>query len=240
MQGSLSSFSKEFRPMNRRTLMFGLMSLLSLTAVWAVLIQHHQLQSLRKQTRIVASISTPLPPTSAANESATSTASVGATADTSPELLRLRSEAGLLAARQRELLPLQTENEQLRARINAAGTNIGAALPPGYLRKSQARFVGYGTPDDTLQSFLWALHNRNLTNLLQALTPGSAKLLQSQTESMDSFLEQMQALVGMSITEREQLPDGGMALKVQVLPELPPANITFRNTNREWKMDLPR
>ena len=49
----------------------------------------------------------------------------------------------------------------------------GIQLPPGYIRKSEARMVGYSTPDDTLQSFLWAIQNRDLTNVLQALAPDS-------------------------------------------------------------------
>jgi hypothetical protein len=34
--------------------------------------------------------------------------------------------------------------------------------------------VGYNTPEDTLQSLLWAVQNRDLTNLLQAFTLNAA------------------------------------------------------------------
>ena len=47
----------------------------------------------------------------------------------------------------------------------------GFQLPPGYVRKRDARLVGFNTPEDTLQSLLWAIQNHDLAKVLEAFTP---------------------------------------------------------------------
>jgi len=84
-------------------------------------------------------------------------------------LLRLRNEVSRLTGRKRELTGALTENESLRAQLARRATNspAGTGLPAGYIRKNQAKMAGYNTPEDTIQSLLWALNNRDFPNLLQ-------------------------------------------------------------------------
>ena len=102
-------------------------------------------------------------------------------------MLRLRNEVHQLTGRQRELAGERDENERLHAQVAARATNAPAAdgLPPGYILRSKAQFLGYSTPEDTIQSVLWAMQNRDFTNLLQAMTPESAKKLQAQVQRPD-------------------------------------------------------
>src|SRR5205814_6918127 len=83
------------------------------------------------------------------------------------ELLRLRNDVARLAGRRRELAGVRAENERLSVQLAARGTNssVRTGLPPNYMRKAQARLVGYNTPEETVQSFLWAVQNHDFTNL---------------------------------------------------------------------------
>jgi hypothetical protein len=95
-----------------------------------------------------------------------------------------------------------------------------------------------------LQSFLWALHNRDSTNLLQALAPASAQQLQAEfqrsPEASRRLFEEMQAFIGFRVLEQRQSVDGSLNVKIEIVPELPPADIRFHLVNGQWLMDLPR
>ena len=55
------------------------------------------------------------------------------------------------------------------------GTNSSSGtLPPGYVRKRQARLVGYNTPEDTIQSFLWAVQNHDAVRQILKVEPADA------------------------------------------------------------------
>jgi hypothetical protein len=163
-----------------------------------------------------------------------------------PELLRLRNEVTLLTARQRELAGVRAENERLRAQLASRSTTspAGIALPPGYVRKSEARMVGYNTPEDTLQSLLWGLQNHDLTNVLQAFAPDRAEKLRAQAgqsrQSIEDFFSQAAGFVGMRVAKREpQASDGTLAVEVEVVPGESGPRITFRRIDGQWRIVGP-
>jgi hypothetical protein len=97
----------------------------------------------------------------------------------------LRGEVTRLKSRQRELAAARVENEQLRAQLAVKRTNAAAAtppLPPGYILKSKAQWKGFSTPEDTLQSFLWAVQNQDLTNLVQTMVPEMGEKLLAEIQ----------------------------------------------------------
>jgi hypothetical protein len=160
-----------------------------------------------------------------------------------PELLRLRSEVTRLTARRQELAGVRAENERLRAQLASRGTNGpgGFQLPTGYMRRSEARLVGYNTPDDTLQSLLWAVQNHDLTNVLQAFTPEIAEQLRAQVgespQSIEGFWSKSVGLVGMRIVSREQdASDGSVTVEVEVVPGESGPRPTLRQINGQWKL----
>jgi hypothetical protein len=160
-----------------------------------------------------------------------------------PELLRLRNEVTRLTERRLELASVRAENERLRAEVASRGTNAngGLRLPPGYIRKTEARMVGYGTPEDTLQSLLWAVQNHDLTNLLQAFAPEVAQQIRAQAgesaESKADFWSKSTALVGLRLVNRGQVAaDGSVNAEVEILPDMPHEQLTFRQTNGQWKV----
>jgi len=97
----------------------------------------------------------------------------------SRELLQLRNQVGQLRRRRDELLPVRVEHERLVLELAGRGTN-DSGLPPNFIRKSEARLVGYNSPEATLQSLLYAIRNRDLTNLFQAFTPEAVSRLKKQ------------------------------------------------------------
>jgi hypothetical protein len=144
-------------------------------------------------------------------------------------------------ARQRELAAVASENKHLRDQFANQSTNV-MQLPAGYLRKTQAKMVGLNTPEDTLQTFLWAIHNRDAQKLVEALSPEAAKRFQNKVEragSVEELFEENALVPGFRILERQPQPDGSVHLRVEIIPGQPDGDeIQLRLINGEWKLDF--
>jgi hypothetical protein len=213
---------------------------LAVVAVWATASRHQTVQNLRAERKaLIARLSSVDSDASGApiRDHASQDAAMP------PELLQLRSEVTRLAARKRQLASAPEQNKQLRLALNAQSASTNT-LPPGFVRRTQAKFAGYHSPQDTLQSFLWAMQNRDTTNMLHALAPSSAQQLQAELQrdpqASSRLFEEMQAFIGFRILDQRQTVDGSMRAKVEVAPGLPAADIQFRLTNGQWLMELPR
>jgi hypothetical protein len=116
-------------------------------------------------------------------------------------------------------------------------------VSPGYLRKSEARLVGYNSPDDTIQSMLWSIQNHDMTNLLQALAPDQADQLRERLaqgkRSSEDFFGDAGTVPGMAILRRKQLPDGSVELEVEMAPGLNPDPIRMQQFGGQWKITTP-
>ena len=233
--------------MNRRGLLAGFLIIVCLATLWGVWGQRSQLAGLRaEQQQLLAARADGTASPGTAEAAGADSGAPQPRLVATPELLRLRSEVTRLTERRRELAGARAENERLRAQLANRGTNGlgGFKLPPGYVRKSEARMVGYNTPDDTLQSLLWATQNHDLTNLLQAFTPERAEQLQAKArqsdQSTEDFFRDSAAFVGMAVVGRKQdTNDGSIDVEVEVLPGMPHAEISFRQINGQWKIAGP-
>jgi hypothetical protein len=175
-----------------------------------------------------------------------STPAPGPVTSVSSELLRLRSQVTQLMDRKRELTGARGENEQLRAQLAARGTNApaGQPFPPGYIRKSEAQWAGASTPENTIQSFLWAVRNHDLTNVLQLMTPEAGlKLMQRAGNAPEKFLEDFEGLPAMRVFNLQALPDGSIQAEAETPPGLEVTKIHFeihfRMIEGQWKLDFP-
>ena len=164
----------------------------------------------------------------------------------SAELLRLRNQVSQLARRERELAGVQTENQRLQTQVAAAQTNKAQSLPPSYIRKSEARYLGYATPEATIETFLWAVQNKDLNTMLACYTPDAASELRRKLEKSGDSPEQLfkgaEGLPGINVLARVQKSDDLMEYKVEMVPgsgEDGPA-MPFRRISGEWKMGPPR
>ena len=235
--------------MNRRNLLTVLAVAACLASGWGVWRQREELTTLRaEQARLEAPAeSASEEPVAADSPPAESKAQETRPADTevSASCCGLRNQVSQLSARQRELAGVATEADRLRAQLALQQTNTpaGARLAPGYIQKAEARLVGYATPEDTVQSFLWALQQRNFTNLLQTMTPEVAQKLQTMVEqsgrSSEEFFKDSEVLPGLAIRGRENLPDGSVQLQVEMVPGVPPEKFLVRNVNGQWKLAGP-
>jgi hypothetical protein len=230
--------------MNRRILLSGLLVVVCVAVICGIAVQQAQLNRLRAEERQFAAQLTAAPqrpaPTRVVSPEARS-----ATSPVPSELLRLRSEVTRLTERRRELAGARTENERLCAEVASQSTNAAAGTrpPPGYLRKAEARMVGYNTPEDTIQSFLWALQSHDFTNLLQAFTPSQAKEMQESVReynrSIEDYFGDAEGVPGMAVVSRKEGPDGPGSLEVEaeVAPNAPHGWIRLRQVGGQWKID---
>jgi hypothetical protein len=233
--------------MNPRILIIGATTLACLAMLVGIAGQRRELATLRTELQ-----PPPAPEAVPGDSPAAPTATEGPAGNApgpgpvlspSPELLRLRSQAGQLADRKRELAGARTENEQLRVQLAARGTNApaGQPLPPGYIRRSEAQWVGANTPENTIQSFLWALQNHDLTNLVKLMMPESGqKMMRQAGDSPDKFFEGAGMLPGMRIFNQQQMPDGSIQAEFEIMPGEPlPEKIRFQLMEGQWKLEIP-
>lgn len=226
--------------MNAAKLLTSALALVCAAAVYAVLAQHQQLAGLQaEQKRILANLGSE--PVETAVPARSQAEPLTLSAGTDPELIRLRAEVTQLAARKRELAGAATENERLRAQMASRGTNAANAR---LLLLSKAQFVGYKSPEDTLQSLLWSVQQHDYTNFLKALSPAVVQALPAQTEAvwqnaLNSFREQF---AGLTIVGRRELPDGRIELEVveALVPNSPRQQLHFQQVGGEWKLTDPR
>lgn len=202
-------------------------------------LKQREMNQLRvEQQKLILEIeSTRMAPIGGTAEEQTSLQHVPAPA----ELLRLRGEVSQLMERQKALAYVRSENEALRAKLNRRATN-SASVPFDYIRKRDAQWVGMNTPENTLQSFLWAIHNRKPDAILQLLAPTEASLQFSNHFSLnhDEFFDSA-AIPGARATSKQTLSDGSVLFKIEFVPgesNFPGSDIRFQNYNGEWKMDL--
>jgi len=224
----------------RRTLILVGMAICLTTLALALTRQQHianlrtQQQDMRSQTRQTAATGVSRQPSS----------SPAASRDYSPsvELLRLRNQVTQLGNRKRELAGVRAENERLRAQLAASKTNsaVASGLPPDYVLRSRARQVGYSTPEDTLQTFLWALQNKDFRALTQSLTSESAQRLEAfhkHDESLDAFFRAAEELPGARVLRHAQ-SDGSVELRVEFIPGVPAGYPPrLRQIGNQWKIE---
>ena len=223
--------------MNSRLLLICILSAVCLAMLTSALIQRRQITGMRTEEEGLITKLGPAQDASSPADNTISSALVSKSVTTpSLELLKLRSDVARLTERRRELAAARGENERLRVQLAASRTNVSTAnaLPLGYIRKSDARFVGYNTPADTIQSLLWAVQNRDFTNLMAAFAPETAHQMRQDKD----FFENASIIPGMHIKSQQQMPDGSIELDVEIVPGEPlPDRMRFRQINGQWKLE---
>jgi hypothetical protein len=210
------------------------MAVLSIVTVCAVAVQRRELLGLRAQQKSKfpgMTFSIEQPAGAPFVQASSSSANVR-------ELLQLRNQASQLRRQRDELLPLRVEHQALLEQIAMRETN--SALPANYIRKSEARLVGFKSPEETIQSFLYALRMRDITNLVEAFTPEAAARMRGQQPgtrgSLERLLDEGQTLVGLAVVSQKQL-QGNLMMEVQLLPGIPPMQLFFRSVTGQWKIE---
>ena len=203
------------------------------------------------QRRELASLKTeqsnpqPAAETSAAVVESVANAAVPSRVQPSPssELLRLRGEVGQLERRKRELSGARTENERLRTQLATKSTNApgGIALPAGYMRKADAKLAGFNTPEDTIQTMLWAIQNRDAATFVQVFNPEMAQQMEHEIQrrgSAEEFFKEASVMPGLRIIGKESETADTVTLTVEMIPgdEIQSQKIHFKQFDGQWKM----
>jgi hypothetical protein len=222
--------------MNRRLCFTALSAVASIIALWGVFYQHRTVAALRQaeETRLGQISRTP--------DSTTASVSAPATPEVNPpsDLIQIRAEVARYTQRRRELASVRAENEALRAKLAAAANSPQSAdeKPAPYIRRHQARMLGYGSPEDTLETFLWSINVRDTNALFEAFAPESAAKMAS--EFANGGFDGADALVGLRVVSRETLPDGRIKLMLEMGPSIPAEPMTFIHVGDKWKIAGPQ
>jgi hypothetical protein len=219
-------------------------------ALWGILAQGRQVSELRAEQKRLESAR---PATDASHAEIIATPIP--TPDVPRELLQLRAEVARLSQEQRELSAARQENQKLRQQLENRRTNHAAKhLGSSYIRTSDAKWVGYNTPEDTLQSLFWAAKNRNVEKFLEGLTPETARELKDQigksensAQAIESILESASLPPLFEIVGREQLADGSIGLRIQILSGNADESrsvdtsepLGFKQIGGQWKLSKP-
>lgn len=230
--------------MKVRSIVISLSWIVCLAMLGELLAQRQQILAL-KTTGSHPVATSESSPGSASQKNVHSTPEVNAplTDPDASELLRLRSEITGLNARKRELTAALQRFERTtpRSRSNLDGSDRLIQIPPGYVRKKEAQPVGYATPENALQSFLWALQHHDITNVLRSLAPTAADRLSAQIASSEdaeqAFFKGTEVLPGMLVKDRKDFADGSTDVQIEVIPGLPPQSLHLRQINGEWKIE---
>ncbi len=236
--------------MNRRSIILILSAALSLTLLCCAFVQRSKLNDLRaqEQQRHSDEQVAAQPPESSNVPGAASPTPAHAV---SAELLKLRNAVSQLTRRRDELASIGRENERLKGQLASRATNGPSSST--YLRKADAKFSGYDTPEHTLQTFLWALQNKDFETWLNTLAPNVREPLQKAQQqgqfSADDFFRGTDDIPGFVIVSLESM-DSPLAepandaagereqvkAQVQIGPGVPPWDIPLRRINGQWQI----
>lgn len=194
---------------------------------------HHQARELRAQVEAL--------PANEAPEAAAPTPTESAPhSGPSLELLRLRSQVGQLERRKRELAGVSAENKRLQTEMatKPAGSSGSVALPAGYIRRSAAQNLGFNTPEEALQSFLWGIEHRDLPTVMKFFGPEQAKQMAEEAERRgEEFWKEAGVVPGLLITGRGRGNDGTVELTVQIHPNDPETQgMRFKQFDGQWRL----
>lgn len=166
------------------------------------------------------------------------------------ELLRLRGQVGVLRQQKSELEKARTENQQVHTVLArylemAAGTN--SAATPGYLPQGSWTNTGYASPEDALQTTLWAGYNGDVTNFFASVTEEARTNMfdgfkgKSATEASIQLADQTYGVKSVQILGRDVLDEDDVLLTVAFdgKDDTRIGKVIMKKVAGQWKFGLP-
>ena len=215
--------------------------------------QHHQIEQLKVETTQLAEqpgrhdrpgTHPPVPPSPAPSE----------LSETEKlELIRLRGEVTRLRQQVRDLAGVRAEHQRLRTRLGlppettntvsptpSGATGTGTAPPSSarYLRRQDAQFAGFATPEATLQSLLWAIEHRDTNALFSAFAEEDTGRWLRQalgSDEAEKAWEQLRLMPGLRLLSAEPAGDE-LVIQAEFLPGEPAESIGLVRQGNEWKI----
>lgn len=162
------------------------------------------------------------------------------------DLPKLRNEVRKLREEKREFEKLQGENERLAATLKAAPKTTAPPLSEaeGFVLKQTWSKAGFATPEATVQTFFWAIANKDIASMAECSTGKARKSMeqaiqQSMADGGRSFEEQFAPLAkmqGFRVAEKKQIAEDKIELGIQAAAGGRVMPMRLQLDNGEWKL----
>ncbi len=223
------------------------------TLVW---LQHQSIIRLKRDKQALEqqiSQPTQIPPDAQplSNLVAQATEAQSVSRERENELLRLRGEVGQLRWQAQDLEKVSQENRRLQAALTAKESSPGATnvASPDYWPKNSWAFVGFASPENSLQSGLWAANSGDLKTFLSSVTGDMQATVaqdldgKSDADAKAKMLDEVASITSYRILNREVLSDDQVVLTVAVEEGDQPAataKLTMQKVANQWKFAAKR
>jgi len=222
--------------MKIRFLLSLVLTLLSFGTAMVAIQQHRRLTAIRMGRETIHEPSRPTTHRETTTESPFTNSSAELTQAEHLELLQLRGRVRPLMDQIAEARAGTNRVAQLRAQL-ADIRKLSEPPSPGYIRRSEARNVGKGTPETVFETFLWAAEHRDVGTLLGLLDEPRRQSLERQLNDQgpDKFFHEVTSLPGGRILQRQESGDHTVELEVEFTPGMTD-KIKFQPATNGWVM----
>jgi hypothetical protein len=168
-------------------------------------------------------------------------AEIGRLREENHDLLKLRNEVNQLREARAQFEKVSAENQRLQSIAkNAAKTDSKQSMQPIVVRMVDLVNRGESTPEDAIQTFLWALRERNSDVLSHCATPKMSSQFQRYLKERNS--QPFDNFVSIEIVARREPKPNMVQLGVQLdfidnsqSPEKQSVDLTLQDG--EWRVD---
>jgi type II secretory pathway pseudopilin PulG len=161
----------------------------------------------------------------------------------SDELLRLRAEVTRLRQQTNQINALRAQNEQLRQRTAVVPEKPQAPktppeVPPQDIHPRDTwSFVGYTSPDATVQSMLWAITQTNREAFLAGLTAEMRTEIEKHFPAdISDMAEKTTKNSAFRVVDRKYISDDEMDMTIYMDGDDHQETTRFKKINGEWKV----
>lgn len=163
------------------------------------------------------------------------------------DLPKLRNEIRQLRQQKPETDRLRAENARLLAAIKSSTNTARARLADmeGYVAKESWTQAGFATAEAALQTFFWAIQQRDFQQVSECLSPdsrqGFAKEFEGKTEEerakiFEQGIGKLGGMTGYRISEKEQVADDTVNLGIQAAAGGHVLRLQLKRFDGQWKI----
>jgi hypothetical protein len=170
-------------------------------------------------------------------------AEIQSLAEATKDLPRLRNEVRQLRQQKPELERLKGENAQLAAQVASGANRPKLAQMEGYVAKEKWTQAGFATPEATVQSFFWAVANKDVGALAECMAGDARKSMEQEIQrsiakgkQFEEQFEPFTKMQGFRIAEQKQLSDDKIELSVQAAAGGHAMPMRLQLIDGQWKL----
>ena len=161
------------------------------------------------------------------------------------DLPKLRNEVRKLREERRELERLRAETERLAAAMKTAPKTNAPPLSEaeGFVLKQTWSRAGFATPEATVQTFFWAIANKDIGALAECAAGEARKSMEREMQrsiaegkSLEDQFEPLAKMQGFRIAEKKQLSADRVELNIQAASGGRAMPMRLQLVDGEWKL----